>query len=82
MKPDYGSAYLGLGDVFYYQTKQYREAMNAYSRGVQYKDDNPTAFYNLAWSANELNQHDQAAAAARKAMGAADARSLPRRQTR
>src|ERR1041384_340028 len=69
MKPDYGSAYLGLGDVYYYQTKQYREAMNAYSRGVQYKDDNPTAFYNLAWSANELGQYDQAANAARKAIG-------------
>src|SRR5207248_9127475 len=29
----------------------------------------PISFYNLAWSANELNQYDQSAAAARKAIG-------------
>src|SRR4029079_12866084 len=28
-----------------------------------YKDDNATAFYNLAWSANELNEYADAAGA-------------------
>ena len=68
MKPDYGAAYLGLGDVYFYQTKQYAPAMNAYRQGVRYIDDNPTAFYNLAWCANELNRYAEAATAAKQAI--------------
>lgn len=68
MKPDYGAAYLGLGDVYFYQTKQYAPAMNAYREGVRYIDSNPTAFYNLAWCANELNRYAEAAGAARQAI--------------
>lgn len=67
-KPDYGAAYLGLGDVYYYQTKQYAPALNAYLQGVRYVDDNPTAFYNLAWCANELSRYAEAASAAKKAI--------------
>jgi tetratricopeptide (TPR) repeat protein len=68
MKPDYGLAYLGLGDVYFYQTKQYAPALDAYRQGVRYRDDNPTAFYNLAWCANELNRYAEAATAAKQAL--------------
>jgi tetratricopeptide (TPR) repeat protein len=68
LKPDYGLAYLGLGDVYFYQTKQYTPAMNAYREGVRFKTDNATAFYNLAWCDNELNMHTDAAQAARQAI--------------
>ena len=67
-KPDYGNAYLGLGDTYFYQTKQYPQAMEAYRQGVRYKDDNPTAFYNLAWCANELTKYSEAAGAAKQAI--------------
>jgi len=68
IKPDYGAAYLGLGDTYYYQTKQYPQALEAYRQGVRFKDDNPTAFYNLAWCYNELNRYAEAAAAAKRAV--------------
>jgi len=68
LKPDYGLAYLGLGDVYFNQTKQYLPAMNAYREGVRFKADNATAFYNLAWCYNELNMHADAAGAARQAI--------------
>lgn len=68
MKPDYGAAYLGLGDAYFYQTKEYAPAMNAYREGVRYIDSNPTAFYNLAWCANELNKYADAASAAKQAI--------------
>src|SRR5207248_7256758 len=68
LKSDSGSAYLGLGDVYYYQTKQYREALAAYRAGVKIKDDNPTALYNLARCANEFDEYGEAANAARHAV--------------
>jgi tetratricopeptide (TPR) repeat protein len=68
LKPDYGLAYLGLGDVYFNQTKQYSPAMNAYREGVRFKADNATAFYNLAWCYNELNMNADAASAAQQAI--------------
>jgi tetratricopeptide (TPR) repeat protein len=62
-----GSAYLGMGDVYFYQTKQYPQALEAYRQGVRFKDDNSTAFYNLAWTYNELNRYGEAAGAAKRA---------------
>lgn len=68
MKPDYGLAYLGLGDVYFYQTKQYAQAAESYRQGTRFKTDNATAFYNLAWADNELNQFPEAVTAARQAI--------------
>ena len=70
IKPDYGTAYFGLADVYYYQTKQYREALGAYREGVRLKPDSATAtaFYNMAWCHNELSQYANAVTAARKAI--------------
>src|SRR5260370_41493383 len=42
--------------------------MEAYRQGVRFKDDNPTAFFNLAWCYNELNQYSEAAGAAKQAI--------------
>jgi tetratricopeptide (TPR) repeat protein len=63
-----GTAYLGLGDIYFYQTKQYPQALEAYRQGVRFKDDNSTAFYNLAWSYNEVNRYGEAADAAKRAI--------------
>jgi tetratricopeptide (TPR) repeat protein len=67
------------GDVNFYQTKDYKAALAAYKQGVQYKDDNPTAFYNLAFSANEYSQYAEAASAARKAI---DLKAITLKRTR
>ncbi|MDX6529373.1 MAG: hypothetical protein QOH41_1663 [Blastocatellia bacterium] len=68
LNPEYGLAYLGLGDTYFYQTKQYQQAMEAYRQGVRFKDDNSTAFYNLAWCYNELDKYAEAAGAAKRAI--------------
>jgi len=68
INPEYGLAYLGLGDTYFYQTKQYAQAVEAYRQGVRFKDDSATAFYNLAWSYNELSRYSEASSAAKQAI--------------
>ena len=63
-----GLAYLGLGDVYYYNTKQYAEAANAYKQGLQYRPNNVTALYNLGWCYNDLERYADAVAELRKAV--------------
>ena len=67
MKPDYGLAYLGLGDVYYYNTKQYAEAANAYKQGLELRPNNATALYNLGWCYNDLERYTEAIDELRKA---------------
>ena len=60
MDPQAGLAYLGLGDVYYYNTKQYGEAINAYSKGVQLRPKSPGALYNLGWCYNDAERYNDA----------------------
>jgi superkiller protein 3 len=67
-KPDMGLAYLGLGDVYYYNTKQYADAANAYKRGLELRPGNATAQYNLGWCYNDLERYSEAVEELRKAV--------------
>jgi tetratricopeptide (TPR) repeat protein len=58
---------LGLGDVYYYNTKQYAEAAENYKRGLELRPGNATAEYNLGWCYNDLERYDDAIDALRKA---------------
>ena len=68
LKPDMGLAHLGLGDVYYYNTKQYAEAAKAYKQGLQYRPNNATAQYNLGWCYNDLERYTEAIEELRKAI--------------
>src|SRR5205085_5052536 len=68
LKPDMGLAYLGLGDVYYYNTKQYAEAAKSYKRGLELRPGNATAEYNLAWCYNDMSRYSEAVEELRKAV--------------
>jgi tetratricopeptide (TPR) repeat protein len=60
LDPSDSGAYMGLGDVYYYGTKEYQKAINAYLKGLQYDSDNYIAAYNIGWSYNELENYNEA----------------------
>jgi tetratricopeptide (TPR) repeat protein len=68
LKSDLATAHLGLGDVYYYNTKQYAEAAQAYKRGLSISPNNAQAFYNLAWCYNDLERYTEAVAELRNAI--------------
>ncbi len=74
-----GLAYLGLGDVYYYNTKQYAEAAKAYKQGLKLQPGNATAYYNLAWCYNDLKRYPEAIE--RTARGRSSTTYLSRRLT-
>jgi tetratricopeptide (TPR) repeat protein len=49
---DSGS-YMGLGDVYFYGTKEYDKAAAAYVRGLQLEPDNQVAAYNVGYAYND-----------------------------
>lgn len=60
LDPGDSGGYMGLGDVYYYGTKEYQKAINAYLNGLQLDDDNYIATYNVGWSYNELGNYNEA----------------------
>src|SRR6185436_543634 len=42
-KPDYANPYFGLGDVYFYNTSQYAEAISAYGKALALQPNNATA---------------------------------------
>lgn len=68
LDPDDAGGYMGLGDVYFYGTKEYQKSLNAYLKGLQYDSDNETAAYNVGWSYNELNKSSDAIAWLNKAI--------------
>lgn len=52
--------YLGLGDVYFYGTKEYQKAIDFYSKGLQYDGQNSVAAYNTGWAYNELGNYSEA----------------------
>src|SRR5262249_16040484 len=68
LNPALGLAHLGLADVYYYNTKQYAEAAQAYKRGLELRPGNATAQYNLGWCYNDLERYSEAAAELTKAV--------------
>ena len=67
-KPDHGLAYLGLADVYYYNTKQYREAADAYRKGLRLRPGSATSNFNLGWCLNDLQQYSEATTVLREAI--------------
>lgn len=51
---------LGIGDVYFYGTKEYEKAIDAYKRGLQLDNTKHIAAYNIGWSYNELGNYDDA----------------------
>ena len=60
LDPEAGNAYMGLGDVYYYGTKDYSKAIDAYIKGLEYDKDNHVAAFNIGWSYNDLGNFDDA----------------------
>ena len=67
-KPDHGLAYLGLADVYYYNTKQYKEAADAYRKGLRLRPGSATSNFNLGWCLNDLQQYSEATTVLREAI--------------
>jgi tetratricopeptide (TPR) repeat protein len=49
--------YLGIGDVYFYGTKEYEKAIDAYKRGLQLDNTKHVAAYNIGWAYNELENY-------------------------
>ena len=67
-KADYASPYFGLGDVYFYNTNQYADAITAYGNALALRPDNATANYNIGWSYNELKKSPLAVGPLQKAI--------------
>jgi len=60
LNPEDSGGYMGLGDAYYYGTKDYAKAVDAYVKGLQYQPDNDVAAYNVGWASNDLGNYDDA----------------------
>lgn len=60
LEPEDSGGYMGLGDVYYYGTKDYAKAADAYIKGLQYDSKNSVAAYNVGWASNDLGNYSQA----------------------
>ncbi len=58
--PTNSGAYMGLGDAFFYGTKNYKEALGPYLKGLEFSSNNQVAAYNVAWMYNENANHGEA----------------------
>jgi len=61
LKPGYGLAYTGLGDVYYSDLKQYSEAIAAYEQSIRISPNNVRVRYNLGWAYNDQERYAEAA---------------------
>ncbi len=59
LDPSNSGAHMGLGDAYYYGTKQNREAINAYLEGLKYSPSNHIAMYNIAWAYNDIGNYTE-----------------------
>jgi len=60
LDPEDSNGYMALGDVYFYNTKEYQKAMAAYKRGLQYDSNNHVAAYNVGWVCNDLGNYSEA----------------------
>ncbi len=58
--PTNSGAYMGLGDAFFYGTKNYKEALGPYLKGLEFSPNNQIAAYNVAWMYNENSNFAEA----------------------
>ncbi len=68
-RPDYALALFGLGDCYYYGTKEYKPALEAYQRGLRLdKAERPQVQFNTGWILNELERYPEAIGYLEKAL--------------
>ena len=60
LNPGMGLAHIGLADVYYYNTKQYREAIRSYTEGIRLRPNSPLAIYNLGISYKAIGNRNGA----------------------
>jgi tetratricopeptide (TPR) repeat protein len=61
LRPDYALALFGLGDCYYYGTKEYQPALEAYQRGLRLdQKERPQVNYNVGWILNDLERYPEA----------------------
>ena len=68
MKPGYGLAYTGLGDVYYLDLKDYQQSIVPYEESVRISPNNARVRYNLGWTYNDLSRFAEAAEHLRQAV--------------
>lgn len=61
LKPGYGLAYTGLGDIYFVDLKQYAQAAEAYQKALTISPNNVRVRYNLGWVYNDLARYAEAA---------------------
>ena len=62
LKPGYGLAYTGLGDVYYSDLGKCPQAVPPYEQSVRISPNNARIRYNLGWCYNDLQRYAEAAA--------------------
>ncbi len=62
LKPGYGLAYTGLGDVYYSDLGKCQQAVPPYEQSVRISPNNARVRYNLGWCYNDLQRYAEASA--------------------
>jgi tetratricopeptide (TPR) repeat protein len=69
LRPNYALALFGLGDSYYYGTKEYKPALDAYQRGLRLDTtERPQVQFNIGWILNELERYQEAVGPLEKAL--------------
>lgn len=68
LKPGYGLAFTGLGDVYYLDLGQCQQAVAPYEQAIRISPDNVRVHYNLGWCYNDLKRYPEAVEKLREAV--------------
>jgi tetratricopeptide (TPR) repeat protein len=68
LRPGYGLAYTGLGDVYYSDLGRCQPAVPPYEQSVRISPNNAKVRYNLGWCYNELQRYAEASEQLREAV--------------
>jgi tetratricopeptide (TPR) repeat protein len=68
LKPGYGLAYTGLGDVYYSNLGECQQAVPPYEQSTRISPNNERVRYNLGWCYNDLKRYAEAAGQLREAV--------------
>ncbi len=68
LRPGYGLAYTGLGDVYFVDLKQYGQSVPAYEQSISISPNNARVRYNLGWCYNDLSRFAESSEQLREAV--------------
>jgi len=60
LDPSDSGPYMGLGDVYFYNTKEYQKSVDPYLKGLELEPDNQVAAYNVGYSYNDVGRYADA----------------------